>query len=139
MIKSITNRHSRVSTGVDILIFGIAAYLFLFVSQEPLLLLAITIAVLYRIKWRSDKLIISDNEIQIINWFTRTKTTLNLNTIETYAFNAEAIMGERLLLIRDNLVVAKIRHKNYSNLDELLHFLNSKIEDTSKSTRHQKP
>jgi hypothetical protein len=88
----------------------------------------ITIAILYRIKWRSDKLIINDNEIQINNWFTTKKTTLELEKIENYAFNAEAIMGERLLLISDNLVVAKIRHKNYSNMDELLNYLDTKLK-----------
>lgn len=88
----------------------------------------IAIAVLYRIKWRSDTLVINENEIQILNWFTTSKTSLELEKIEKYVFNAEAIMGERLLLISDKLVVAKIRHRNYSNLNELLDFLDSRIK-----------
>jgi hypothetical protein len=131
MVKSITNKESKIWIGIDILILGMAIYLFLYVSQQPILLLIIMIAVLYRIKWRSDKLIINDNEIQITNWFTTTKTTLELRKIEKYAFNAEAIMGERLLLISDHLVVAKIRHKNYSNMNELLDYLDAKIKGRS--------
>ena len=131
MMKSITNTKSKIWTGVDIIIFGISVFLFLFVSQQPVLLLLITIAILYRIKWRSDKLTINDTEIQINNWFTTTKTILELKKIEKYAFNAEVIMGERLLLISDNLVVAKIRHRNYSNLDDLLNYLDNKLKERS--------
>lgn len=128
MVKSITNRKSKIWTGIDILIFGMSAYAFLYISQQPVLLLMIAIAVLYRIKWRSDTLVINENEIQILNWFTTSKTSLELEKIEKYVFNAEAIMGERLLLISDKLVVAKIRHRNYSNLNELLDFLDSRIK-----------
>jgi hypothetical protein len=139
MVKSITNKKSKIWTAVDILIFGMAIYLFLFVSQQPILLLVITIAVLYRIKWRSDKLIVDDNEIRINNWFTTTRTTLELKTIEKYAFNSEAIMGERLLLISENLVVAKIRLKNYSNMNELLNYLDTKLKDGHDGIAHQQP
>jgi len=82
MVRSITKTTCKIWIGIDILIFLISVYFFLYVSQQPVLLLIITIAVLYRIKWRSDKLTISDMEIQIHNTFTSTKTSLKLNEIE---------------------------------------------------------
>jgi hypothetical protein len=80
-----------------------------------------------------------DNEIRINNWFTTTRTTLELKTIENYAFNSEAIMGERLLLISENLVVAKIRLKNYSNMNELLDYLHTKLKNGHDGITHQQP
>ena len=124
-------------TAIDILIFGLSVYLLLYALHQPIVLFIIAIAVLYRIKWRSDKLIINDNEIQIINSFTTTKTTVEMSRIEKYAFNAEPIMGERLLIISDNMVVAKIRHKNYSNLNELLDYLDTKLKGSSSDTAQQ--
>jgi len=82
MVRSITKTNCKIWISIDILIFLISVYFFLYVSQQPVLLLIITIAVLYRIKWRSDKLTISDMEIQIHNSFTSTKTSLKLNEIE---------------------------------------------------------
>ena len=82
MVRSITKTTCKIWISIDILIFLISVYFFLYVSQQPVLLLIITIAVLYRIKWRSDKLTISDMEIQIHNSFTSTKTSLKLNEIE---------------------------------------------------------
>lgn len=129
MIKSKTNTKSKIWIGVDILLFGLSVFLFLIAVQQVLLFFLIAISILYRIKWRSDVITISATEIQISNWVTSTKTILELGSIECYAFNAELILGHRLLLISDNLVVAKIRHRNYSNLNDLLDYLDKKFKD----------
>jgi hypothetical protein len=128
MVKSITTTKSKIWIGIDFTIFGLSVFLFVFVSQQAILLLIIAIAILYRIKWRSDTVIINDTQIQIQNWFTASKTILEIKKVEKYAYNAEAIMGERLILISNDLVVAKIRHKNYSNMNELLDYLDSKLK-----------
>lgn len=128
MIKSITNTKSKIWIGVDLVLFGISLFLFLIKFQQPLLFFLIAISILYRIKWRSDIVTISATEIQISNWFTSNKTILELGSIECYAFNAELMMGHRLLLISDNLVVAKTRHRNYSNLNELLDYLDNSLK-----------
>lgn len=137
MIKSIANTESKIWIGIDILLFGLAVFLFLFLSQQPFVLSVSVIAILYRIKWRSDRLLISDKTVQIDNWFTTTNTILELGKIDNYVFNSEVFAGERLLLIGDKLVLAKIRHKNYSNLPELLSYLDDKLKGRSDSTRGQ--
>ena len=129
MVKSITNTKSKIWIAVDFIILGISISLIFFSPLGSILLLLPPILMLYRIKWKSDSIILYDSEIQINNWFTTTKTILELKKIDNYAFNAELIMGERLLLISDNLVVAKIRHENYSNLGDLLHFLDNKLNN----------
>ena len=131
VIQSVTNTRSKIWIGIDILVFAFTLYRFLFVSLDPSLLFIVFVIVLYRIKWRSDKVIINDTEIQIVNWFTTTKTVYELNKIDVYAFNNELILGGRMLLISDNLVVVKIRHKNYSNFNDLLDFLDGKLKDGS--------
>jgi hypothetical protein len=133
MVKSATNTKSKIWNGLDVLIFGISVFFFVFVSQQEILLLITTIAILYRIKWRSDKVIINDTEIHIQNWFTTTKVAFELKTIETYAFNAEAFVGERLILISDGLVIAKIRLKNYSNVNELLTHLDRELNNKNEA------
>lgn len=134
MIKSITKTKSKIWIGVDITLFSLSVYLFLIAFQQPLLFFLIAISILYRIKWRSDVITISATEIQVKNWFTSTKTILKIGSIECYAFNAELIMGHGLLLISDNLVVAKIRHRNYSNFDDLLDYLDTNLKDRLKSS-----
>jgi hypothetical protein len=129
MVKSITNTKSKIWIAVDIIVLVISVFLIFFSLLQSILLVVVAIVMLYRIKWKSDRLIMDNTEIIIDNWFTTTKTVLDIKKIDRYTFNTEALMGKRLLLISDNLVVAKIRHGNYSNIDELLSHLDNQLND----------
>ena len=128
MVRSITNAKTKLWTVIDALVFAVCVYLFLVSSQQPIVLFVITLVILYRIKDRSYTITMTGNEIHISNRFTTTKATFAFTHIQKFAFTEQTFFGPRLLLISNDIVVAKIRYENYSNFQEILDVLKNGIE-----------
>jgi hypothetical protein len=129
MIESKTNLKTKLWIGIDVIMLILCYFLFLYLTQNPIVLFAVTVTILYRIKWRTDVIKINDTQIEINNWFTTSRSTINLNEIDGVVFNEEALIGNRLLLIKNNSVLVKIRYESYANMPELLIYLHTRIKE----------
>ncbi|MGC3947593.1 MAG: hypothetical protein QM762_24325 [Chryseolinea sp.] len=130
-MKSITNTKTKIWIGIDMLLSALLIYLFLFVIHDIIFIITCSVVMLYRIKWKADTLEFRDNTVQIRNWFTTTRDTYELDKIDNYVFSDETLLGKRLLLVSANYAVAKIRYKNYSNVEDILGKLNERLKANS--------
>lgn len=128
-MKSVTKNSVKVWIAVDLVVLVAAFFHLIRSPAEALVAGAVIILMLYRIKWKSDVLVLTDRDIFIRNRFTTTTEIVPISDVDRYALFDSVTTGEQLLFIKENKVIASVYCSNYCNKKEILEFFDRKLSD----------
>jgi hypothetical protein len=119
-MKSQLNRKTKILIGLETITFiGFMLYWFI----NPILSTILLILLLYDLKSKADRVIVTDDGIVVSNWLTSQKRHFSwrqFDQIVVYFDILDAFNRHNLFIRKGSMLVCKVECKNFTNLPYLL-------------------